>query len=98
MKLGVFVSDCQTGSEVLERLSAEKLGIIFIGNGIYHATVKEGGKPSPVLSKSASFYALAEDLESRGFSSANMDSRIKAVNYGDLVDMIFNDFEKVIWI
>jgi hypothetical protein len=38
MKLGVFMSDFRGGSDVLDRLSAEKLGIILVGNGIYDAT------------------------------------------------------------
>lgn len=98
MKLGVFLSDFKSSLEILERLKAEKLGIIFVGNGIYHATVKENGKPSSVLEKNASFYVLTEDLESRGFNSGNLDSRVKPVTYGDVVDLIFNDFEKIIWI
>ncbi len=98
MKLGVFMSDFKTGSDVLNRLSAEKLGIILVGNGIYHATVKDAGKSSPILDKSANFYVLAEDLESRGFNSSNVDSRVKVVTYGDVVDLMFNDYEKVIWI
>ncbi|BCB97410.1 hypothetical protein JZK55_23320 [Dissulfurispira thermophila] len=98
MKLGVFMSDFRTGSDIIDRLNAEKLGIIFVGNGIYHATVKENGKTSNVLDKSATFYALTEDLESRGFSSANLDSRVKPVTYSDVVDLIFNDYEKIIWI
>ncbi|MBF0557518.1 MAG: hypothetical protein HQL08_01925 [Nitrospirae bacterium] len=98
MKLGVFVSDYRTGADVLDRLTAEKLGIILVGNGVYNATVKENGKSSSVLEKPATFYVLVEDLESRGFSAANVDSRVKVVNYGDLVDLIFNDYEKTIWI
>ncbi|MCL5237460.1 MAG: sulfurtransferase complex subunit TusB [Nitrospirae bacterium] len=98
MKLGVFMSDFKTGSDVLNRLSAEKLGIILVGNGIYHATVKDTGKASSILDKSANFYVLAEDLESRGFNSSNVDSRVKVVTYGDVVDLMFNDYEKVIWI
>jgi len=42
MKLGVFMSDYRTGADVVDRLSADKLGIIFVGNGIYRATLKEG--------------------------------------------------------
>lgn len=98
MKLGVFMSDFKTGSDVFDRLSAEKLGIILVGNGIYHAAVKENGKISSILEKSANFYVLAEDLESRGFNTANVDSRIKVVTYSDVVDLIFNDYEKIIWI
>lgn len=98
MKLGVFMSDFRNGSDIISRLGAEKLGIIFVGNGVYHATLKENGKASPVLEKSANFYVLTEDLESRGFSSANLDNRVKPVTYSDVVDLIFNDYEKIIWI
>lgn len=98
MKLGVFMSDFKTGSDIIERLSAEKLGIIFVGNGVYHAAIKDNGKASPLLDKSAAFYVLTEDLESRGFTSANLDSRVKPVTYSDVVDLIFNDYEKIIWI
>ena len=98
MKLGVFLSDFKASLEILDRLKAEKLCIIFVGNGVYHATVKESGRPSSVLEKEASFYVLTEDLESRGFNSGNLDSRVKPVNYSDVVDLIFNDYEKIIWI
>ncbi len=98
MKLGVIMSDYRTGSDVLDRLSAEKLGIIFVGNGIYHAAAKEAVKTSSLLEKKANLYALTEDLECRGFTSANLDSRVKAVTYSDVVDLIFNDYEKVIWL
>lgn len=98
MKLGVFVSDYRTGSDVLERLTAEKLGIIFVGNGIYHATIKENNKASSILDKPANFYVLVEDLESRGLSTENLDSRVKPVTYSDVVDLIFNDYEKIVWL
>lgn len=98
MKLGVFVSDFKTGSDVLDRLTADNLGIILTGNGVYHAALKEGGKTSSVLDKAAKFYVLAEDLESRGFTQASVDSRVKVVTYSDVVDLIFNDYEKIIWI
>jgi sulfur relay protein TusB/DsrH len=98
MKLGVLMSDFKTGADVMDRLTAEKLGIIFVGNGVYHATVKENGKASSILEKSPNLYALTEDLESRGFTAANLDSRVKSVTYSDLVDLIFNDYEKIIWI
>jgi len=98
MKLGVFVSDYRSGADVIDRLSADKLGIIFVGNGIYHAAVKEGGNADPLLQKSANFYVLVEDLESRGLTAANLAGNVKAVTYGDVVDLIFNDYEKIIWI
>jgi len=98
MKLGVFVSDYRSGADVLERLNADKLGVIFVGNGVYHAAIKEGGKADPLLQKSATFYVLTEDLESRGFTAANLAGNVKAVTYSDVVDLIFNDYEKIIWI
>ncbi len=98
MRLGVFMSDLRIGSDILDRLSAEKLGIILVGNGVYHATVKENGRGSSILDKSATFYVLTEDMESRGLSSASVDSRVKPVTYSDVVDLIFDDYEKIIWI
>ena len=98
MKLGVFFSDYRSGADVIDRLTADKLGIIFVGNGIYTATIKENGKTSSVLEKKAEYYVLSEDLETRGFTAANVDARVKVVTYGDVVDLIFNDYEKTIWI
>jgi sulfur relay protein TusB/DsrH len=98
MKLGVFMSDYRTGADVVDRLSADKLGIIFVGNGIYRAAVKEGGNNDPILQKAATFYVLTEDLESRGLTAANLAANVKAVTYSDVVDLIFNDYEKIIWI
>jgi sulfur relay protein TusB/DsrH len=98
MKLAVLMSDYRNGIDMIDRLSADSLGIIFVGNGVYHASTKEGGKASSLLDKKANFYALTEDFETRGITSAGLDSRVKAVNYGDLVDVIFNDYEKVIWL
>ncbi len=98
MKLGVFMSDFRTGADILDRLTAEKLGVILVGNGVYHAAAKEGGKVSCLLDKSATFYVLVEDLESRGFTTDQVDSRVKPVTYSDVVDLIFNDYEKIIWL
>lgn len=99
MKLAVFLSDWRRTEESLERMKADKLGIILVGNGIYHAVVKDGGKESPVLSKAgASVYALSDDLETRGFTAANVNSKVKVVGYGDIVDLIMNDYEKTAWL
>lgn len=97
MKLAVFVNEYNS-PQILDRLKAEKFGIILVQNGIYHATLKKDGNPSPLLSRDAEFYALSEDFQSRGFSDADLDSKVKAVNYEGLVDLIFNDFEKFIWL
>jgi len=98
MRLGVFVSDYKLTVDTLDRLKAEKLGIIFVGNGVYHAALKEKDKPSPILEKSSNFYVLSEDLETRGFSSRDVDSRVKLINLSELVDLIFNDYEKLAWL
>ena len=99
MKLAVFVSDWRRTEDTFERMKADKLGVVLLGNGIYHAVVKEGGKDSPLLSKAgANFYVLSEDLETRGFTSANVNAKIKIVNYGDVVDLIMNGYEKTAWL
>lgn len=98
MRLAVFVSDLRNTVDTLDRLKAERLGIILVGNGVYHASLKENQNPSAILNKSASFYALSEDLETRGISTSEVDSRVKVVNYGDVVDLIFNEYEKLAWL
>jgi len=99
MKLAVFLSDWRRTEDSYERIKADKLGVILVGNGIYHAVMKEGGKDSPVLSKAgASFYVLSDDLETRGFSAANVNTKVKVVSYGDVVDLIMNDYEKTAWL
>ncbi len=98
MRLGVIVSDFRNMDETLSRLKADKLGVIFVSNGVYHTATKEGGKKSPLLEKSPNMYVLTEDLQSRGFSEVQIDSRVKPVTYSDLVDVIFNDYDKTIWI
>ncbi len=97
MKLGVLVSDFRNMDNTLSRLRADKLGFILVSNGVYHATVKEGGKASPILDLTSDLYVLTEDLQTRGFSEADIDSRVKTITYSDLVDMIFTEYEKTIW-
>ena len=99
MKLAAFLSDWRRTEDSLERIKADKLGIILVGNGIYHAVVKEGGKDSPVLSKAgAVFYALSDDIETRGYTAANVSSKVKVVSYADIVDLVMNEYEKTAWL
>jgi len=100
MKLAAILSDWRRTESTFERLTAEKLGVILVQNGVYHAVLKEGGKHSPVLDKAgAEFYVLKEDLETRGYSAADVvDGKIKAITYGDLVDLIMNDYDKNAWL
>ena len=99
MKLGVIVSDLRRTENTFERLQAEKLGVVLVQNGIYHAVLKENGEASPVLAKEgAEFYAVKEDLESRGFGEGDVDGKVKVITYGDFVDLIMNDYEKTAWL
>ncbi len=98
MKLAVFVSDYRMTADTVERLTPGKMGIILVQNGVYHATMQENGAPSSLLNKSADFYALKEDLETRGLDSSMVDSKVKVITLGDVVDLIFNDYEKTAWI
>lgn len=98
MKLGVLVSDFRNMEGTVARLTADKLGLIFVGNGVYHATIKEGNKKSSLLDKSKNLYVLSEDLQTRGLSETEIDGRVKLVTYSDLVDVILNDYDKTIWI
>ena len=98
MKLGVLVSDFRNMDDTLSRLKADTLGVILVSNGIYHATAKEGGKKSSLLEKSPHLYVLSEDLQSRGCSETEIDPRIKSITYSDLVDLIFTEYQKIIWI
>jgi sulfur relay protein TusB/DsrH len=99
MKLAVFLSDWRRSEDSLERMNADKMGVILVGNGIYHAVIKENGKDSPVLSKAgAAYYVLSDDLETRGYTAANVNAKVKVISYGDIVDLIMNDYEKSAWL
>jgi sulfur relay protein TusB/DsrH len=99
MKLAIFLSDWRRTEESFERMKADKMGVILVGNGIYHAVVKENGKDSPVLSKAgANYFVLADDLTTRGFTEAQVNSKVKIVTYSDIVDLIMNDYEKTAWL
>ena len=99
MKLLAFLSDWRRTEDSFERLKADKMGVVLVGNGIYHAVVKEQGKDSPVLSKAgANFFVLKDDLETRGYTAANVNSKVKVICYDDIVDLIMNDYEKTDWL
>lgn len=98
MKLAVFVSDYRLNVDTLDRLNPSKLGIILVQNGVYHATVKENGASSSLLGKNADYYVLKDDLETRGLGSSNIISNIKIISYGDIVDLIFKEYEKTAWL
>ena len=98
MRLGVFISDYKGQEDILKRLWAEKLGIFFVGNGVYHSVIKENGKSSPLLKKEANFYVLSEDIQSRGFENKEVHEKVVVITYSDLVDLIMNEYEKLVWL
>jgi len=98
MKLGVFVSDYQSTVTTLDRLKSDKLGVFLVQNGVYHAAIADQGKGSALLDAAPRVFALREDLETRGFAADAVDSRVKVIGYGDLVDLIFNDYAKIAWL
>ena len=99
MKLVAFVSDYKMTVSSLDRLKPEKLGIILVQNGVYHATIKEEGNASSMLDYSADYYVLQEDLETRGLTGDDVvDGKVKVITYGDVVDLMFNEYEKSAWI
>ena len=98
MKLAAFVSDYRMTVDTLDRLKPEKLGIILVQNGVYHATVKEGGNTSSMLNYSADYYVLRDDLEVRGLAESTVDSKVKVISFGDIVDLMFNDYDKTAWL
>ncbi|MCG6551716.1 MAG: sulfurtransferase complex subunit TusB [Candidatus Magnetominusculus sp. LBB02] len=98
MKVGVFLSEHTKSNDTLDRLSAGSFSLVLVQNGVYFAALKEDGQKSSVLSKGTKVYALSEDLESRGLEPSQVDSGVTVVNYDGLVDLIFNEFGKTIWL
>lgn len=97
MDVLIFLSSYHSGAEVVETLSGDGVGIVLAGNAVYHAVIKERGRPSPLLSTKARFYILREDLESRGFDVGQVPATIRSVTYDDLVDLMFNDYKKAVF-
>ena len=79
-------------------VTSDGMGLFLVANGVYHASIKEGGAASPLLDKSSELYALSEDLKTRGIDESALDSRVKVVDYAGLVDVVFDKFEKVAWL
>ncbi|MBI5410219.1 MAG: sulfurtransferase complex subunit TusB [Nitrospirae bacterium] len=98
MKLAAFVSDYRLNVDTLDRLNPEKLCIILVQNGVYHATTKEKGSPSSLLQKTADFYVLIDDLQTRGLGNADVADNVKVISYSDIVDLIFNEYDKTAWL
>ncbi len=99
MKLVTFVSDYKMTVDTLDRLKPEKLGIILCQNGVFHATTKENGNSSSLLNYTADYYVLKEDLESRGLTAENVvDDKVKVITFGDIVDLMFNEYDKTAWL
>lgn len=99
MKLGVFVSDLSGNEGILERLKCQDMGVFLVQNGVYHAVVSGNGKVPELLQKiEANCYCLTEDLQTRGLTTSEVDSKVKVVTYGDVVDLMMNTYEKLVWL
>ena len=98
MSMGFFVSDYTQAGDTLDRLAEDGSGIILVANGVYHATIKEGGNASALLEKSKGLYALSEDIKTRGLDESSVDPRVKVVDFGGLVDVVFEKFEQIVWL
>ena len=98
MSLGLFVSDYTLANDTLDRLASDGMGLFLVLNGVYHASIKEGGAASPLLEKTSELYALSEDLKARGIDESTLDSRVKVVDYAGLVDVVFDKFDKLAWL
>jgi len=99
MKLVTFVSDYKMTVDTLDRLKPEKLGIVLVQNGVYHATTKENGNASSLLNYSADYYVLLNDLETRGLTADDVvNDKVKVIDFGGVVDLIFNDYDKTAWL
>ncbi|MBF0319591.1 MAG: sulfurtransferase complex subunit TusB [Nitrospirae bacterium] len=98
MKVGVFLSEHVKSNDTLDRLRAGSFDVVLVQNGVYCAAIKENGQASPVLGKATKVYALSEDLVSRGLEPSQVDEKVSVVNYDGLVDLIFNEFGKTIWL
>jgi sulfur relay protein TusB/DsrH len=95
MGFGAFISGFDS-VDVLARFSGEGLGILLVGDGIYHA-IARGERKSMIFDKGATIYALAEDIRSRGFSESEVQPGVQVISYQDLVDLIMKDYEKLGW-
>ncbi len=94
MAFAVFVNSIGCVDAVtLERLKVDDLRIVLVQDGVYHLFIKD----SPVKKKDAKVYVLKEDLESRGFSAENV-SDAEVVDYSKLVDLMMEEFNKMVWL
>ena len=59
---------------------------------------KNTGAFSPSIVSRSLLYVLKEDLETRGYTEADVDGKVKTITYGDFVDLIMNDYDKNAWL
>ncbi|MBF0515698.1 MAG: sulfurtransferase complex subunit TusB [Nitrospirae bacterium] len=98
MKVGVFLSEHTKSNDTLDRLSAGSFDLVLVQNAVYCSALKENGQKSPVLGKGQKVYALSEDIAARGIEPSQVDSSVTVVTYDGLVDLLFNEFSKTIWL
>lgn len=97
MKLGIFVSDFRYDVKTLDKVKTDEIGIFLVQDGVYNAILKENGKSFDILEKGKVF-ALGDDIKFRGFKEDQVDERVEVVGYEDIVDLMMNNYEKLIWL
>ncbi|MFX1243227.1 MAG: DsrH/TusB family sulfur metabolism protein [Promethearchaeota archaeon] len=73
--------------------------LILIHDGVNRTTIK-GVTPKlleKLLELPIDLYAVIADIKARGMDPKNLNTRIKAINYGDLVDILTNTQKIVSW-
>ncbi len=83
-----------------EQLKLEiSIKIILIQDGVNRTTIK--GVIPKLLEKLLNFpvnvYAVIADIKARGMDPQNLNNKIKAINYGELVDILVDTQKIVSW-
>ncbi len=93
MAFAIFIHSLNFDREIFDRLEIEDLRIVLVQDGVYHATIED----SPVFKKKAKVYILEEDMVARGIKKEDIKKDVEIVNYSKLVDLIMQEFDKVVW-
>ncbi len=93
MTFAILIHSLNFDPEIFERLNLEDMRIVLVQDGVYHATIEN----SPIFNKNAKIYVLEEDLIARGIKKEEIKKDIEIINYSKLVDLIMQEFDKIVW-
>jgi sulfur relay protein TusB/DsrH len=68
-------------------------GVLLFQDAVYYATMKP--LREELLSKNYSIYALQDELAARGFGAHSVDG-VEVIGYDRAVDLIMEEFDKVV--